>query len=268
MNRPISKICKVLCASALLALLFACGSGKTVDPYKPTRVIGLGDAHNDMSGTQKTVSVTTGEVKTVVGQVAALWGVASVNSDRVASSDKTIADLNSQVNGLGALSSSDLMVITTGNYEFKHRGGPGSVATTAAANAYLTSLKAALDTLKAKGANHILITSVVDTSTDVNSDFAKDVVTFNSVVSAGLGQYADVARLANIDRPQATFPNWGTNTNSPYCGVGTPAPCAVGAQDPGLYFLADDTADSLNPTPAGNRWIAQYLYNVTSQGWR
>jgi len=257
MNRPISKICKVLCASALLALLFACGSGKTVDPYKPTRVIGLGDAHNDMTGTQYTVR-GTGEVSTVVGQVAALWGVGSVQSS-VVTGNSTVAHLNSQVNALGALSASDLMVITSGTAEFEARV-PGLAGTTAAATAYLNSLKTALDTLKAKGASHILLMTVVDKAAAVDAD----VVTFNSVVSSNLGQYADVARLANIERPAAAFPNWAINTTTPYCGAGTTGCGTIVGQDPTLYFLAD----SINPTPAGNRWIAQYLYNVTSQGWR
>jgi hypothetical protein len=27
-------------------------------------------------------------------------------------------------------------------------------------------------------------------------------------------------------------------------------------------------ADNLNLTPAGNRWVSQYIYNATAQGWR
>jgi phospholipase/lecithinase/hemolysin len=27
-------------------------------------------------------------------------------------------------------------------------------------------------------------------------------------------------------------------------------------------------ADGMHLTPAGNRWVAQYLYSATSQGWR
>jgi phospholipase/lecithinase/hemolysin len=251
MNPIFSRTLKALCTIAVAGVLTACGSGSTVDPFKPTRVIGLGDAHNDMTATQHTVRVTTG-VRTVVQQVATLFGVSTVQSS-VATGDSTVADLNIQVNALGQLQASDLIVITSGTADYLAGGTAG------AAN-YLNGLKTALDTLKAKGATHILLMQVVDKSVTIDNNL----VSFNSVVSAGLSQYTDVARLTNIDRPAALFPNWATNTNTPYCGAGSTGGCAVSGNDPELYFLAD----SVYPTPAGNRWIAQYMYNVTARGWR
>jgi phospholipase/lecithinase/hemolysin len=222
-----------------------------VDPFKPTRVIGLGDAHNDMTGTQRTVQ-GTGTVSTVVQQVATLFGVSTVQSP-VVTGDTTVAHLNAQVSALGQLNASDLIVITSGTADYLAGGSAGAVN-------YLEGLKTALNTLKAKGATHILLMQVVDKSVNIDNEL----VSFNSVVSAGLSQYADVARLTNIDRPVALFPNWAINTNTPYCGVGSTSGCAVGANNPDLFFLAD----SVYPTPAGNRWIAQYMYNVTARGWR
>lgn len=251
MNPIFSRTLKALCTLAVVGLLSACGSSSTVDPFKPTRVIGLGDAHNDMSGTQHTVRGTTG-VSTVVQQVATLFGVTTVQSS-VTTGDSTVAHLNTQVNALGPLQASDLIVITSGTADYLAGGSAGAAS-------YLNDLKTALDTLKAKGATHILLMQVVDKADAIDNNL----VSFNSVVSAGLSQYADVARLTNIDRPAALFPNWATNTVTPYCGVGTTGGCTVGANNPDLYFLAD----SVYPTPAGNRWIAQYMYNVTARGWR
>ena len=250
----VNQTLKVLCVAALVALLSACGSGKTVDPLVPTRVIGLGDAHNDTGAGQYTVR-GTGEVSTVVGQVAALFGGgAAVTS--YASSTYAPGDLQTQVAGLGSLQASDLIVITAGAAEYAS-GANG-------ATTFLNELINALDTLKTKGAKHILIMSLVDTA--INPDAG--VVAFNNTISGGLNSYTDVARYTNIDRPAVTngFPNWATNTNTPYCSVTVPpnTGCSVAGQDPSLYFLAD----SVNPTPAGNRWIAQYLYNNTAQGWR
>lgn len=261
MNPMFSRTFKALCAIAVVAVLSACGSSSTVDPFKPTRVIGLGDARNDMTGTQYTVQGTLAEVgvPTVVGQVAVLFGVGSAAQSSVVTGNSTVADLITQVNALGTLQATDLIVITSGTAEFAGRAGAGG--TVAAANAYLNSLKTALNTLISKGATHILLTSVVDTSVAVDADM----VSFNSIVSGGLGQYANVARWASVERPAAAFPNWATNTNTPYCGAGVTVGCAfVVGQDATPYFLADD----IHPTPAGNRWIAQYLYNVTGQGWR
>ena len=262
MNPIFSRTFKALCTIAVVGLLSACGASSTVDPFTPTRVIGLGDARNDTNATQYTIR-GTGEVSTVVGQVAALFGVSTVQSS-VTTGDETVADLITQVNNLGQLQSTDLIVITTGAADFAARGGVGAANANAAATAYLNSLKTALDTLKSKGATHILLTTVVDTAVSIDDD----VVNFNLTVSAGLGSYANVARLANIDRP-AAFSPWSTSGATPYC---TNASALVGCNlgettataDISTFFLAD----TINPTPAGNRWIAQYLYNVTAQGWR
>jgi phospholipase/lecithinase/hemolysin len=256
MNLLFNRSIKAICLAAVVALLSACGSGKTNDPFTPVRVIGLGDAHNDMSAGQYTVR-GTGDVSTVVGQVAVYFGNGATAQSSVTTGDSTVADLNRQVNALGSLQSSDLIVITAGAAEY---AGAGAVQ--ARAQTFLSGLTSALDTLKSKGAKHILIMSLVDSSTPANAD--PDVVSFNSWISSNLGGYADVARFTNIDRPSAAFPNWATNTNTPYCGVGTTGCSVAAGRDAALYFLAD----SVNPTPAGNRWIAQYLYNNTAQGWR
>lgn len=258
MKLMIDQTLKALCALAVATLLVACGASKTVDPLVPTRVIGLGDAHNDTGANQYTVR-GTGEVSTVVGQVAALFGGgATVTS--YASSTYAPGDLHAQVAGLGALQASDLIVITAGAAEYASAG-----SVTARADLFLNELIDALDILKAKGAKHILIMSLVDTA--INPD--QNVVTFNSRISGNLGSYTDVARFTEIGRPAAAsipFPNWATNTNTPYCPAPNPPQgCGViGGQDASLYFLAD----SVNPTPVANRWIAQYLYNNTAQGWR
>jgi len=67
MNPIFSRILKALCTLAAVALLSACGSSSTVDPFKPTRVIGLGDGYNDVNATVREGSTTD----TVVQQVAA-----------------------------------------------------------------------------------------------------------------------------------------------------------------------------------------------------
>ena len=72
---------KTLCAFAVAALLAACGASSTVKPFSPTRVIGLGDAYNDVgsSGSRFTVRGTL-EVATVVEQLGAYFGVGSLST--------------------------------------------------------------------------------------------------------------------------------------------------------------------------------------------
>jgi hypothetical protein len=253
MNSMFSRTLKALLAVAVVGVVVACGSSTTVDPFKPTRVIGLGDAYNDTSNAQYTVSGTGQTITTVVAQVAAMYGAPTVES----SADSTYAstaDLLTQAGLLGSLSATaDLVVITAGTEELK-AGVSGAT--------FLGNLKTVLDTLKGKGAKHIVIMEVVDTTAAANADAAT--LAFNTAVKAGLGDYADVARYGNINRPSAYFPNWATNTNTPYCGVGTTGGCVVGVNNPDLYFLADSTY----PTPAGNQWLGTQLYNGTGGGWR
>lgn len=260
MNPMFSRTLKALCVVVAIAMLSACGSSKTVDPFKPSRVIGLGDAYNDTSGTQSTVR-GTGVISTVVGQVAALYGASTVESS-ASSSYATTDDLLTQVAGLGPLSGTkDLVVITAGTKEFLSGNDPSGTA-------FLAKLKLALDALKAKGAQHIVYMEVVDISPAGN--FA-DPLNFNLTVKAGLGTYVDVARYGNMSRPSAYFPGWATAGPgaTPYCNSpGTLDGCVLGdtpgTADVSTYFLADN----LNPTPVGNQWLGQQLYNVTGQGWR
>ncbi|WP_353133868.1 hypothetical protein [Limnohabitans sp.] len=260
MNPIFSRTFKALCSIAIVGLLSACGASSTVDPFKPTRVIGLGDAYNDTAITQYTVRGTGQTITTVVAQVAALYGATTVVSE-ASSAYATTADLMTQINRLGSLSATaDLVVITAGTQEFRN-GTSGAT--------FLIALKSALDALKAKGAKHIVIMEVVDLSQMGTG--SPDPLAFNSVVKSDLAAYTDVARYGNISRPSAFFPGWVTSgVRTPFCvSPATLDGCDFsdvgnGTGDVSTYFLADN----LNPTPAGNQWLGLQLYNGTGGGWR
>ena len=76
--KPIfSRTLKALCCVMVVATLSACGASSTVSPFVPTRVIGLGDAYNDVGSSingRYTVRGTN-EIATVVEQLAAYFGV-------------------------------------------------------------------------------------------------------------------------------------------------------------------------------------------------
>ncbi len=256
-----SRTLKALSALLVAAVLAACGSSSTVDPFKPTRVIGLGDAYNDTGETGSTPATVrgTGQISTVAGQMAALYGASTVVS--YARSDYTgTANLMNQISQLGSLSATtDLVVITAGTEELK-AGVSGAT--------FLNSLKSALDALKAKGAKYIVIMEVVDITTAASPD--QPTLDFNTAVKAGLNAYTDVARYGNINRPSAYFTYWGTTGATPFCvSPGSLTGCALtdaGNQtgDVATYFLADNQ----HPTPAGNQWLGTQLYNATGGGWR
>ena len=79
MKPMLNRILKTVCVVVAAGMLTACGSGSTVDPFRPTRVIGLGDAYNDMGNNQATVRGTAdevGEITTVVEQLRLSLAVA------------------------------------------------------------------------------------------------------------------------------------------------------------------------------------------------
>jgi hypothetical protein len=83
MNSMFSRTLKALCIVSTAALLSACGGASTtVNSFKPVRVIGFGDAYNDVglaTGAPFTVR-GSGAVQTVVEQVAAYFGVGAVGT--------------------------------------------------------------------------------------------------------------------------------------------------------------------------------------------
>ena len=282
MKTSFKRIVKALCVTATAVVLGACGgASSTVDPFKPTRVIGLGDGYNAW------VTVTgTGEVETVVGQVAALFGVSNIQNN-AATTPVLISQLSSQLSGL-TFSPSDLVLISigTGDIQAAYTAqDPIAAAETAAA-----SLATAIENMLTQGASHILVMQALEFSTTpyaransgtypLNTN-SSPTVAFNAKVSALLQTYISHAGYRNNPvifggmglssdfnnyTSYATYGAFTTSTQTPYCGsTSLNVTCSVGAAtyDTTLF------GDGLYLTPAGNRWVAQYLFNATAQGWR
>jgi phospholipase/lecithinase/hemolysin len=122
--------------------------------------------------------------------------------------------------------------------------------------------------------------------------------TFNSAVLLTLGDafpyqspiqvmYANANNLNSLFLTATTAPaNFltftdtgfnGTTYTTPACGVATLAlntafatarGCDSGAVGVNTNYTTMLFADGIHLTPAGNRWVAGYLYNATAQGWR
>jgi GDSL-like Lipase/Acylhydrolase len=314
-----SRILKALCVVTAVASLSACGgASSTVNPFVPTRVIGLGDAYNDVgsdnSGHAPFTVTGTGGVSTVVEQVAALFGVGSsgtfvgagtytnlpasgvfsyaVGGALINSGADSLADqivrLNDDVGG--AFTSSDLIVIAAGTQDIK------ATYTTFGAETAAGLLEAQVKILLGKGAKHILILQPLELSVTPYAranNIAVDVtlsptVKFNSKISGELYDYVSRQGLSynpviygsafsstfNTYAQTTPYLEFSTSTQVPYCTSTAPSTdpalmsgCSKRVGDSTVY---DTTlfADNLNLTPAGNRWVAQYLYNATAQGWR
>ena len=283
MNSIFSRTLKALCAVTAAVMLCACGgASSTIDPFHPTRVVGLGDGYNDETATVDDATTT----RTVVGQVAAYFGQSNVVSK--GSNSARISDLAGQINAVvttnGGFSAGDLVVITVGTFDVKTPG----VDPVAEAQTLVTQVQS----LKNAGVNHILIMPVLDVSRTpwgrANSFSTTATNTFNTAVLTALssafgGQSPNTVIYANATGVTSLFLTaTSTTTFSPFTDTGyngtalgtTPAcgsttllaGCASGSANASYSTML--FANGIHLTPAGNRWVAAYLYNATHQGWR
>ena len=307
MKSMFSRLSKVLCTVALGAALFACGSSQTVDPFTPNRVIGLGDAYNDVglaSGAPFTVKNTL-TVQTVVEQVAALFGVGSTGTPvgantytslpttgvfSYAMGDSLIsgtgaadASLTEQVDrvlaDVGTFTDQDLILIAAGTRDIKANLDPVTT---------VTALTAQVRRLLDANAKHVLIMQPLDIAYTpfgvAAGTYAGKTVTF---VNEELTQFQALVRSGGYAKNPVIFTNatglsstfntytyttpygqFTTSTQVPYCSTPTTLTGCVMATGADTTVATTLFADNLNLTPVGNQWVASFLYNATASGWR
>ena len=283
MNPMFSRTLKALCTVMVAALLSACGASSTVQPFQPTRVVGLGDGYNDANATVREGSTTD----TVVQQIAAYFGQTNVVS--YASSGKKIADLATQITtatNAGGFTSGDLVVITVGTHDVIS----GTNLTTAK-----STLVSAVQSLLDAGVKHVLIMPVLEvsltpwgrsTSFDANATntFNDGILTVLSTTYGGQSTnkviYANTSGLTvafrtatSVALAYSPFTDTGFGGTDPACGNGFVAPAAnwtgcTTAAPTNANYTTMLFADGIHLTPAGNRWTAGFLYNATAAGWR
>ena len=261
-------------------VLTACGgASSTVDPFKPTRVIGLGDGYNDATATVNDGTST----RTVVGQVAAYFGQTNVVS--YAAATARIGGLAAQIDAVGSFSAGDLVVIAVGTFDVKASAVPATEAQT---------LVNQVQRLKTAGVKHILIMPVLDVSrtpwgrahsfdTTVTNTFNTTVLTALSTAFGGQSPntviYANASGVTSLFLTATSVTTYSPFTDTGYNGTAggtTPAcgdaasfaGCTAGDVGVSTNYTTMLFANGIHLTPAGNRWVAQYLYNATAQGWR
>lgn len=294
MNPIFSRTLKAMCSVVVAGMIAACGSSSTVDPFKPTRVVGLGDGYNDKrtetGGLAPTVRTGAGTTSSVVERVAAYFGQSNVVS--YASAGARIGDLAAQIDSVGSFTAGDLVVITAGTFDVKAAATPATEAQT---------LVTQVQRLKTAGVKHILIMPVLDVSRTpwgrTNSFDTAATNTFNTAVLTALstefgGQSPNTVIYANASGVTSLFLTAtsttafspftdtgynGSTATTPACGAATLAlntafaTAGVSGCDASAANASYGTmlfADGIHLTPAGNSWVAGYLYNATAQGWR
>jgi hypothetical protein len=307
MNPIFSRTLKALSTLAAVALLSACGASSTIDPFKPTRVIGLGDAYSDVglaTGAPFTVR-GTGTVSTVFEQVATLFGVGSVGTpvadatyaalpstgvfsyamgNALISTNAAIttdASLAEQVDRLLAdvgtfNSSKDLIIITAGTRDV--RAGLDKTTT-------VDALMVQLKRLLVANARHILVMQPIERS---GGTYATQALAFADEESLQIYKYLKTANyqgnpiiLTSGYNPglatnfniatsplTTTYGEFSTSSQVAYCPSPTTLTGCTVADGDGTTYATRLFADNLNLTPVGNRWVALQLFGATAQGWR
>jgi len=306
MNRTISQIIKALCVGVVVALLYACGSSKTVDPLQPSRVIGLGDAYNDVgfggADTRYTVRplVTPTSGTSVVEYVASRFGrgslgVAVTARTSLASSgifsyaqggslvlsgpNKLSDQVSNAISDVGGrFNANDLIVLAAGSDDLRAGSSTEDIA---------VAVKSAVSTLLEANAQYVLVMMPIDIAkTPGGQGSAAANATAAYISSLGLKIDAntgsksrnsvalmDPALMLNLLSASTSAFKDNTSGVAPgsvagYCGAGVTTGCAeVAGQTPS--YTAMFFADDRNLTPAGNRWVADLLFTATGTvSWR
>ena len=262
-----SRTLKALSTLLLTAVLTACGSSSTVDPFKPTRVIGLGDGFNDSA---------RAIAPTVADQVAANFGLGLSSVVNRGSTTATIASLSAQIDGVGGFTSGDLVVISVGTIDVQNAASP-------TANNEVPELVRQVQRLLNNNVKHVLVMPVLDVSRTPwgiagsfeqgSTPATNSTGTFNGEVLSQLS-----ANFGGLSPNPVIYANSGTSPiSSQFLSMTATTPiwispfncfkragCTNGATADTSLF---DTSDTYL-TPAGNKWVANLLYNATAQGWR
>jgi phenylpyruvate tautomerase PptA (4-oxalocrotonate tautomerase family) len=306
MNSVFSRILKALCVAFLITALFACGSGKTVDPLVAKRVIGLGDAYNDVGyggpNTRFTVRplVAPAAGTSVVEQFAAILGAGNAGTavtartslsssgvfsyaqgdTLVLSGNNKLADqVSNAISDVGGtFNSNDVIVVTAGAGDLRAGSLPADIA---------TAVTSAVSSLLAANAQYVVVMMPID----VAKMHGGQGLAANGATASYIGYLGvDILNLTRTKSrnpvvlldPALSFNLLNTTTSGfsdntlgvtpgsvvGYCGAAVTSGCAeVANQTPS--YTAMFFADDNNLTPAGNGWVANLLYSATGlAGWR
>jgi hypothetical protein len=275
MKTSLNRIIKALCASAVIAVLSACGGAtSTVDPFKPTRVVGLGDEY----------ALAT---NSVVSQVAADFGQSNIyiNSGSVGGK---VANLSNQITAVpGGVTSTDLVVISVGTNDL--------IADATAINAMNPDDLAAYSIAKAdvvvaqiqellRTGKHVLVMPVLDVSrtpwgrahsfnVDATSTFNAKLLNRLSTNFGGRTPNPVIFGDTNLTPISsqflfmtATTPTWFSPLNQYDFNSCDPS---INCTD-NTTSLFDSRAGHSDTylTAAGMQWAGNLLYAATAQGWR
>lgn len=264
MNPIFSRTLKALSTLLVAAVLSACGSSSTVDPFKPTRVIGLGDGFNDSA---------QAIAPTVADQVATNFGLSSASNR--GSTTATIASLSAQIDsviGSGGFTSGDLVVISVGTIDVQTLASP-------TANNEVPELVRQVQRLLNYNVKHVLVMPVLDVSRTPwgiagsfeqgSAPATNSTGVFNGEVLTQLS-----ANFGGRNPNPVIYANSGTSPiSSQFLGMTASTPVWVSPFNcfdcsGSTTSLFDSSDDDTYLTSAGNKWIGNLLYNATAQGWR
>ena len=264
MKTLIHRLLKACCTVAVAVMLVACGGAtSTVDPFKPTRVIGLGDGYVLLSNS-------------VLSQVAADFGQSNVVS--LANAAHSISNLSGQIALIpGGVTSTDLVVISIGTNDLK--GGLPQANYATKVGVLVTQIQGLLGTGK-----HVLVMPVLDLSrtpwgkasnpvfsstatADFNSELSRQLASnfggrSSNPVIYGDGYVSPISSQFRSMTDPINPTNWVSPLNQYDFGN-----CVANCTDSSTSLFDTGVSDTYLTT-AGMQWAGNLLYAATSQGWR
>jgi outer membrane lipase/esterase len=203
-----------LCTAMLAVTLSACGGGgSTHNPFTPTKVIAMGDnLAVTTNAARYSVNLTTGEVLTMVEQVAVSYGVSTTTAfvsaaqpnARVASTTSfapAATPLSTQVSSYGAIGATDMFILSAGTVDIVDEFLYGTGSKTSNVQNAARNFSSVVQSLVAKGAKRIIVVPPYDLSITPwgKSLSAADQTTLKGLVTAFRDTFKAQLALSGVD---------------------------------------------------------------------
>ena len=285
-------IMALACASA--TLLAACGSGEIVDPFRPSRLLSVGDGFSDLGQDGKRYTVNDGTVNIWTEQMAAIYGLPLTTSDKgglsYARGDALVTgapnSVETQVTTLLAantIAEGDLVIMGGGILDIVGNAANPNLSydqMTANVQAAGRAMGAQVNRVVQAGAKHVVVTGVwplgqtpLGTESGQATNLTNLTLAYNNalkitIVNLGANVlYLDSATYYNnvYYNPTAYAPL--NNSTTKACTTVLVTDCTPATITPGFDYTTLLFANGVYPTPTGHRLLGNYAQSQVTNRW-
>ena len=282
----------LVCASA--ALLSACGSGDIVDPFRPTRMLSVGDGFSDLGQNGKRYTVNNGDINIWTEQMATIYGLPLKPSDQgglsYARGDALVTgaanSIENQVTAMLAANTfaeGDLVAVSGGLRDIVDNAVDPNLTyaqMTANVQAAGRALGAQVNRLVQAGAKHVVAAGVwplgqspLGTKTGQSTNLTNLTLAFNNafkiaIVDLGANVlYLDSATYFNsVYYSPTSYPPLN-DVITEACTTALVTDCTPATITPGYDYTTLLFANGVYPTPTGHLLLGSYAQAQVTNRW-